>query len=303
MSNIIVKGNFSINTIKNYATKFYGELDMGPSQWEPLFEKLSSDRAFELDVLTDNFTVIPAKPEAQNIAYQSASQQFTTTYNHNSFGGGFQISKEARDDGKEIDLMKKYMGQLATAAKRTNEYQGANIFNRAYNSSFVGGDGVELISLSHPTKTGNQANTLPNQVAMSESALEDLNVLALNMKDYNGNIANINTKKLVVPTALKHQAERITRSPLRTATANNDLNAIMTLGDFDEGFVVNKYLGSTTMYYILTDCPDGLKYFERTAPEFSQDLAFDSEVSKYKIFFRNSFLWTDWRGVVGCGNI
>jgi hypothetical protein len=57
------------------------------------------------------------------------------------------------------------------------------------------------------------------------------------------------------------------------------------------------------MYYILTDCPDGLKYFERTAPEFSQDLAFDSEVSKYKIFFRNSFLWTDWRGVVGCGNI
>lgn len=303
MSNIIVKGNFPTNTIKNYATKFYGELDMGPSQWEPLFEKLTSERAFELDVLTDNFTVIPAKPEASNITYQTASQQFTTIYNHNSFGGGFQISKEAKDDGKEIDLMKKYMGQLATAGKRTNEYQGANIFNRSYNSAYVGGDGVELISLSHPTKTGNQANTLVNQVALSEAALEDLNVLALNMKDYNGNIANINTKLLVVPTALKHQAERITRSPLRTGTTNNDLNAIMTLGDFPEGFAVNKYFTSTTMYYVLTDCPDGLKYFDRNPPEFSMDSAFDAEVSKYKIFFRNSFLWTDFRGVVGCGNL
>lgn len=303
MSNIIVKGNFPTNTIKNYATKFYGELDMGPSQWEPLFEKLSSDRAFELDVLTDNLTVIPAKAESSNIKYQSASQQFTTTYNHNSFGGGFQISREAKDDGKEIDLMKKYMGQLATAGNRTNEYQGANVYNRAYNSSYVGGDGVELLSTAHPTAIGNQANTLANQVALSEAALEDLNVLALDMKDYNGNIANINTKKLIVPTALKHEAERILRSPLRVGTANNDLNAIMSLGDFPEGFVCNKYLTSTTQYYIMTDCPDGMKYFDRTAPEFSMDSAFDAEVSKYKIFFRNVFGWTDFRGLVGSGNI
>lgn len=302
MANIIVKGNFPTNTIKNYATKFYGKLDMGPSQWEPLFEKLSSDRSFELDVLTDNFTVIPAKAEASNISYQSASQQFTTTYNHNSFGGGFQISKEAKDDGKEIDLMKKYMGQLATAAKRTNEYQGANIFNRAFNSSYVGGDNKELIATDHPTATGSQANTLANQVAMSESALEDLNVLALDMKDYNGNIANISTKTLVVPTALKHEAERILKTRLRPNTANNDLNAINSLNDYDS-YVVNKYLTSTTAFFSITDCPDGLKYFERTAPEFSMDSAFDAEVSKYKIFFRNSFLWTDFRGIVGSGNI
>jgi len=303
MSNIIIKGDFPSNTIKNYVTKFYGELDMGASQWEALFEKGTSDRASETEVLTDNFTVIPAKPEASNITYQSASQQFATIYNHDSFSGGFQISREAKDDGKEIDLMKKYMAGLATAGQRTNEFRGANIFNRAYNSAYIGGDGKQLISLSHPTKSGDQANTLPNQVAMSEASLEDLNVLALNMKDYNGNIANISTRKLVVPTALKHEAERILRSPLRVSTANNDLNAIMTLGDFPEGFVVNKYLTSSTMFYVLTDCPDGLKYFERTAPTFSSDKSFEAEVSKYKIFFRNSFLWTDFRGIVGCGNI
>ena len=104
MTGIIVKGNFPTNTIKGYVTKYYGEYDMLDAQWKPMFEVSSSDRAFELEALTDNFTVIPAKPESTNITYQSGQERFNTTYNHTSFGGGFQISKEAKDDGKELDL-------------------------------------------------------------------------------------------------------------------------------------------------------------------------------------------------------
>jgi hypothetical protein len=302
MSNIIVKGSFPTNLIKGYATKFYGELDMGQDHYLQLFEKLSSDRAFELDVLTDNFTVIPVKPEATNITYQSASQQFTTTYNHTSFGGGFQISKEAKDDGKEMDLMKKYMRNLGFAGKRTNEIRGANVYLRAFNSSYLGGDGVQLIATTHPTKAGNQANTLANQVALSEAALEDLTKLVYKAKDYNGNIAQIRTKQLVVGPNLLHEATRLTASPLRVSTANNDINALKYLNDLPE-VVMNPYFESSNLYFLRTDCSDGLKFFERTAPEFSMDSQFDAEVSKYKIFFRNTFYWTDFRGLYGCGNV
>ena len=302
MSNIIVKGNFPTNLIKGYATKFYGELDMGENHYLKLFEELSSDRAFELDVLTDNFTVIPVKPEAQNITYQSASQQFTTTYNHTSFGGGFQISKEAKDDGKEMDLMKKYMRNLGFAGKRTNEIRGANVYLRAYNSAYLGGDGVQLIATTHPTKAGNQANTLANQIAMSEAALEDLTKLVYKAKDYNGNIAQIRTKALVVGPNLYHEATRQASTPLRVSTANNDINAMKYLGDIPE-VIMNPYFESSNLYYFITDCTDGLKYFNRTSPEFSMDSQFDAEVSKYKIFFRNTFYWTDWRGVYGSGNV
>ena len=303
MTGIIVKGNFPSNTIANYVTKFYGEYDMGEEQWRELFPNQdSSDRAFELHQLTDNFTVVPQKPEATDITYQSASQQFPTFYNHTSFGSGFQISKEAKDDGKELDLMKKYMGELADAGKRTNEIRGANVYNRAFDSSYVGGDGVQLVATTHPTKTGNQSNTLVNQAPLSEASLEDLCILVKRMRDYNGNRIALPTSKLIVPPELEFEAERILNSVARVATANNDLNALRARGKFPKGFYVNSYLDSTTKFFIQTDAKTGLFYFDRTAPEFSMDSAFDAEVSKYKIFFRNSFGWTDWRGLVASGN-
>lgn len=302
MTGIIVKGNFPTNTIKGYASKFYGEYNMDDAQWKPIFDSMSSDRAFELDVLTDNFTVIPAKPESSNITYQSGQQRFSTQYNHTSFGGGFQISKEAQDDGKELDLMNKYMRQLGDAAKRTKEIRGANVLNRGFDSNYTGGDGVQLFSTAHSVNSGSQANTLTNQVAFSESSLEDLCILVRKMKDYNGNFASLKTEMLVIPPALEFEAERILNSALRVETANNDLNAIKRSGKFPKGFIVNQYLDSDNRFFIKTDAQDGLKHFDRTAPEFSMDGDFDAEVKKYKIFFRDSFGWTDFRGAVACGN-
>ena len=302
MTGIIVKGNFPTNTIKGYATKFYGEYNMDDAQWAPMFEKLSSERAFELDVLTDNFTVIPGKPEGSNITYQSGQQRFTTTYNHTSFGGGFQISKEAKDDGKELDVMKKYMRQLGDAAKRTNEVNGANILNRGFDSNYVGGDLVELFSTAHAVESGTQANTLATQAALSEASLEDLCILVKKTKDFNGNFASLNTQSLMVPPALQFEAERILNSAARVATANNDLNAIRAMGKFPKGFTVNQYFDSDNRFVIKTNAQDGLKFYDRTPPEFSMDGSFDAEVSKYKIFFRNAFGWTDFRGAVASGN-
>jgi hypothetical protein len=302
MTGIIVKGNFPTNTIKNYATTFYGEYKMDEAQYAPMFEKLSSDRAFELDVLTDNFTVIPAKPEASNITYQSGQQRFTTQYNHTSFGGGFQISKEAKDDGKELDVMAKYMRQLGDAAKRTNEINAANILNRGFDSNYVGGDGVELYSTAHAVEFGTQANTLTTQASLSEASLEDLCILVKKSKDFNGSFASLKTEFLMVPPELEFEAERILNSVARVATANNDLNAIKAIGKFPKGFAVNQYLDSANRFFIKTDALDGLKMYDRTSPEFSMDSSFDAEVSKYKIFFRNAFGFTDFRGTVASGN-
>jgi len=302
MSSIIVKGNFPTNTIKGYVTKYYGEYDMLDAQWKPMFQAESSDRAFELEALTGNFTVVPAKPEASNITYQSAQELFNTTYNHTSFGSGFQISKEAKDDGKELDLLTKYSRQLGQAAKRTNEINGANIMNRGFDSNYKGGDGVQLYTTAHPVASGTQSNTQVVQAAFSEASLEDLCVLVKKMKDYDGNFASFKTEALCLPPELEFEAERILNSVSRVATANNDLNAIKASGKFPKGFSINQYLDSANRFFIKTTALDGLKFFDRTSPEFSMDSAFDAEVSKYKIFFRNSFGWTDFRGTVAGGN-
>jgi hypothetical protein len=302
MTGIIVKGSFPTNTIKGYVTKYYGEYDMHDAQWKPMFEVKSSDRAFELEALTDNLTIIPAKPESTNITFQSGQERFNTTYNHTSFGGGFQISREAKSDGKELDLVQKYTRQLGDAAKRTNEINGANIMNRGFDATYKGGDNVELYTTLHPVNSGFQANTLTNQAALSEATLEDLCILVNKTKDYNGNFTAIKTDVLCIPPALEFEAERILNSVARVATANNDLNALRATSKFPKGFCVNQYLDSDNRYFIKTSAPEGMKMFDRESPEFSMDSAFDAEVSKYKIFFRNSFGWTDFRGTVASGN-
>lgn len=302
MTSIIVKGNFPTNTIEGYVTKYYGEYDMYEAQWKSMFEVSNSERSFELEALTDNFTVIPAKPEGVNITYQSGQERFNTTYNHTSFGGGFQITREAKDDGKELDLMTKYTRQLGEAAKRTNEINGANVMNRGFNSNFIGGDGIELYSTAHPVISGTQANTLASQAAFSEASLEDLCILTYKMKDFNLNFASIKTDVLCIPPALQFEAERVLYSTARVATADNDLNALKAKGKFPKGFTVNQYLDSDNRFFIKTSITNGMKMFDRTSPEFSMDSAFDAEVSKYKIYFRNSFGWTDFRGTVASGN-
>lgn len=299
---LIGVGNFTSYTIKDLVTTTVGEYEMPPIEYKEIFKEETSDRSFEMDNLVDNFTVAVAKPAGQATQYVSASQRYSTFYNHQTFALGFEVTMEAKQDLKDIAVIQRYTGQLMDASVRNQEYRGANILNRGFNSSYVGGDGVELYSLSHPTAIGNQANTLTVQAALSEASLEDLVTLINNFKDYNGNVANLFSKKLVIPVNKQFEAERILNSVARSGTANNDLNALRSMGKFIEGFVMNKYLNSTNRFFIMTTAKDGLKHFTRMAPEISQDAAFDTAVDKVKIVFRDSFGWSQWLGSAGCGN-
>ena len=98
---------------------------------------------------------------------------------------------------------------------------------------------------------------------------------------------------------LVYEADRILNSPLRVGTADNDLNALKNMGKFPGGVKVNHYLTSTTAYFIRTNCPDGMKHFERRSDDFSMDNEFDSDNAKYKATGRYSFGWTDSRCLYG----
>ncbi len=46
------------------------------------------------------------------------------------------------------------------------------LLNNAFSSSYVGSDGVALISSSHPTIAGSFSNTLATQADLNETSLE-----------------------------------------------------------------------------------------------------------------------------------
>ena len=105
--------------------------------------------------------------------------------------------------------------------------------------------------------------------------------------------------KLIVPPQLQFVADRLLETPGRVGTADNDINAIRNMGLLPEGYAVNHFLTDTDAFFILTDCPDGFKHFERTPITTSMEGDFDTGNVRYKARERYSFGFSNPRCVFG----
>lgn len=286
---------------------WYGEAyNQYPVEWDKLFEKNTSRKAFEEDVGTSHFGLAVAKSEGSPVTYDAARQGFTSRYQHVVYALGFIITREAFDDD-QYDVVGKLKAQsLAFSMRQTKEIVAANIFNRAFSTSYVGGDGASLIasaggggSASHPNVAGGTyTNGVAAAVDLSEAALEQACIDIADFKNDRGLKIAVRPRKLVIPKELMFEAHRILKTDGQVYSADNTLNAIKTMGMIPE-VVVNHYLTDTDAWFILTDVKNGLKYFERNGDEFTMDEDWDTENAKYKARARYSFGWTDPRGIYG----
>lgn len=268
-------------------------------QWPAIFNKFTSERNFEEDVGMSGFTLLTAKNEGSAINYDTMKQGFTTRYIHATLGGGFQITREAVEDNLYKTEIDKKAKALVKAEKQTRETIGANVLNRAFNASYLGGDGVALSVSNHPNVAGGTfSNVLSTAANLSEAALEDMCIQIMKMTDDRGLKINVKPRKLIIPPDLIFEAERVLKTEGRVGTFNHDVNAIKNLGRVPEGYSVNQWLTSATAYFLLTDVEDGLKYWERRAAAFAADNDFDTENAKFKVTARYTFGWTDPRCVV-----
>jgi hypothetical protein len=188
---------------------------------------------------------------------------------------------------------------LAFSMATTRELVAANVYNRAGNSSYTYGDGVELLSASHPTANGNQSNTLATAADLSEASLEDLLIQIGNVKNARGLQIKVLPRVLLVPVNEMFNATRILESQLRVGTANNDVNAIRQMGAIPEGVKVNHYFTDTDSWYIRTNVPYGMVGFNRVAVEFTQDNDFDTDNAKAKAYERYTHTVGDFRALFG----
>lgn len=268
-------------------------------EWDKLFEKNTSSRAFEEDVGISSFGLAVQKSEGAPISYDSERQAFITRYQHVVYALGFIITREMmEDDQYDVVGQRKAQG-LAFSMRQTKEIVGANVYNRFATSGYVGGDGVTLLSASHPTLAG---GTFSNQIAtaadLSEASLEQAVIDIAAFTNDRGLLIAVKPKTLIIPRQLIFEAKRILGSDGRVGTDNNDLNAIKTMGLIPE-VVTNHYLTDSDAWFIRTDVPHGMKYFERRADAFDMDNDWDTENAKFKATARYSFGWTDPRGLYG----
>lgn len=270
-----------------------------PLQYPRIFDVRSSTKNYEEDVAITGFGLPQTKGEGSAVSYDSDNQEWTKRYTHVAYALGFIVTYEELQDNLYKTRAFRRAAGLAYSMRQGQEIIARNILDRAGNSSYTGGDGKELLATDHPTANGNQSNELSTAADFSEAALEDILIQIRGATDSRGKQIALSPRALIVPAALMFDAHRVTKSPLRSGTAENDANAVRDMGLLPEGVVVNDYLTDTDQWFVKTDAPNGLTWFNRAEVMLSNDNDFDTMNAKAKAYMRLSAGWTDWRTVYG----
>jgi hypothetical protein len=265
-----------------------------------IFETESSDKSFEEETKLAGFGAAPVKAEGSAMSYDNAQEAFTSRYVHETIVLGFAITEEAMEDNLYASLSARYTKALARSMAHTKQVKAAAILNNGFNPAFTGGDGQPLFSANHPLVGGGVNSNIPAVAAdLNETSLENAQIQISQWVDERGLLIAARPVKAIVPTQLQFVIERLMKTDLRVATADNDINALKSMGAIPEGYRINHYLTDPDAWYLKTDVPNGLKHFVRVPMKTGSDTDFDTGNMRYKARERYIFGWSDPLAIYG----
>jgi hypothetical protein len=266
------------------------------NQHAEIYSTESSDRAFEEEVMLSGFAQAQVKPEGSGVTFDNAQETFTARYSHETVALAFAITEEAVEDNLYDQLSSRYTKALARSMANTKQVKAVNPLINGF-GTFTSGDGSALFATNHPTVSGTVSNTLATASDLNETSLEQALIDIAAMKDERGLKIAARGVKMIIPSELQFTAERLMKTQGRVGTADNDINAIVSMGMVPQGYRVNNFLTDTDAFYIITDVPNGMKYFERSPIKTAMEGDFDTGNVRYKARERYSFGVSDYRGI------
>jgi hypothetical protein len=283
-----------LNALFGLEYKKYGE------EHKEIFEQETSERSFEEETKLSGFGSAPVKAEGASIAYDNAQEAWTARYTHETIAMGFSITEEAVEDNLYDSLSSRYTKALARAMAYTKQVKAAAILNSAFTGGPTYGDGKVLCATDHPLVSGGINSNRPTVGAdLNETSLEAAVIQIAAWTDERGLLIAARPRKLVIPPALQFVATRLMETELRVGTADNDTNALRVTNSIPQGHSVNHYMTDPNAWFLLTDVPNGLKHFVRSAMQTSMDGDFDTGNARYKARERYSFGVSDPLGIFG----
>ncbi len=269
------------------------------NQHAEIYTNENSDRAFEEEVMLSGFGNAQIKQEGAGVSFDDAQETFTARYTHETVALAFAITEEAIEDNLYDRLASRYTKALARSMSNAKQVKAVEPLIQGLPSTdnFDSGDGVSLFNTSHPTVAGTFKNTLTTAADLNETSLEQSVIDIAAMTDERGLKIAARPTKLVIPSDLQFTAERLFKSQGRVGTADNDINAIVSMGSIPQGYRVNNFLTDTNAFYIITDVPNGMKMFNRAPLTTAMEGDFDTGNVRYKARERYSFGCSDPRGI------
>ena len=268
------------------------------NQHAEIYATETSDRAFEEEVMLSGFANAQVKPEGSGVVFDNAQETFTARYTMETVALAFAITEEAVEDNLYDRLSSRYTKALARSMANTKQVKSVAPLINGF-TTFNSGDNTTLFNTAHPTIAGTVSNTLATAADLNETSLEQSLIDIAAFTDERGLKIAAKGVKMIVPSALQFQAERLMKSEGRVQTADNDINAIRSMGMVPQGYRVNNFLTDPNAFYIITDVPNGMKHFIRTPIKTAMEGDFDTGNLRFKARERYQFGVSDFRGIFG----
>lgn len=297
----ITTGNFA----KALKPGIQGWIELAYKRRDPLISKLfdtyNARFKYEEVVSGVSFPLPSVKDEGAAATMAIETQGYTVRTQMIAYSLGFSVTKEeVRDNQYEVLTNKRSM-RLGESFRENKEIAGHSVFNNAFSNVRTGGDGVAMISASHPVGVGGtQSNLISTGNAdLSNDSLETVLIDIVKQKDTRGFRTNHMPKTLLVPAEEIYNAHRIVNSDLRSGTANNDTNAIKDLNTLQ--IVASPYLTDPDAFFVINDFPtnEGLIHYVRDAFELEDDYDTLTKNNYFVGYERFAFNYLDWRVIHG----
>lgn len=277
---------------------FDGVYDQRADEYKQVFsEEGGIARSYQEEPVLYGFGAAPILPDGQPVTYDEGGQLYVKRYTYDVYGLAFALTQVLVEDGDHIRIGSTYSKHLAQSMIETLETVTCNQLNRAFNSSYVGGDNVSMVSASHPVINGVQSNVLTS-AALSQTSLEQSAITIRLAQDPRGKRIRITPKQLIVHPSNMLVAEVLLNSVLRTGTNNNDLNPIKSTGAFSKSVTLSR-LTSAPAWFVQTDAQNGLKVLWRRKIQKAMEGDFETDSVRYKSTMRFGSGWTEWRAIYG----
>lgn len=272
------------------------------TNWSKVFVTHQSNMTIERTAQMRYMSIARLKTEGGATSFDNnAGERFVYNMEPTEAGLGYAITRKAIDDNLYQDAFMPTNLGLNKSFREYWEVEAADIFNSAnVYIAALQGDGQPLLSVNHPYDNGVWANTTAVQLNLNEaSLLTGQKAIRKNFVDEAGLRVRARARKLLVPVDLEDVAIRLTTTPLRPGTGNNDVNAILTLsGGIPEGYEVMDYFTSAYAWFIKTDI-EGLIHLQRISYELDMFCDFVTDNLLVKGYERAGFFYNDPRCVWG----
>lgn len=273
------------------------------NQYKEIYDTSKSDLMFEEDLALTSMGLGIILNEGDAPAVDTFKQDYVKRYVHAVYGKATYITELALSDIKHATKISAQAAEsMADSMNQTKETVAAALLNNATSTAqpYVGGDGVALLSASHPLGAGGGTQSNIASADLSETALEDAAIAISALRDSAGKRIALMPAKLIIPANSMFIAERILKSNLRSGTADNDINALNSMGIIPR-VAINNYITDTDMWIIKTNLPEkqGFRHFQARDYALGMDNEFLTGNLVIKVTERYSFGFSDHRCAYG----